>query len=321
MAQAQKRLKQAKTVATLAVVPLPVDDQGAQTNLLAELGVGAVVLAPAHQFPRGVPLQPQRRSAAITWARTTGGVVIEDDYDAELRYDRAPIGSLQALDPDRVVYVGTASKTLAPGLRLGWMAVPPPLAEPITLLRGLEDMQTPATEQIAFAELLRSGDFERHLRRMRARYRKRRDRFLGTLADRVPTAGTVGIPAGLRVLLELPKPGPASIEIAEHARERSISLFPIARCYHDGRIPERPATVSSSATPPSPNTNSSAASPHSAPSSKRKSALVGSPPKRFRPCRTEPLVSLRRVARSRDASARSRSGVASKVMRNAAPAA
>jgi GntR family transcriptional regulator/MocR family aminotransferase len=212
--------------------------RAAAAELLADLDVGAVVLAPAHQFPRGVPLQPQRRTAAITWARTAGGLVIEDDYDAELRYDRAPIGSLQALDPDRVVYVGTASKTLAPGLRLGWMVVPPPLAEPITLLRSLEDMQTPATEQIAFAELLRSGDFERHLRRMRARYRKRRDRFLGTLADRVPTAGTVGIPAGLRVLLELPKPGPASIEIAEHARGRSISLFPIARCYHDGRIPE-----------------------------------------------------------------------------------
>src|SRR5207244_8579132 len=112
----------------------------------------------------------QPRTAAIAWARTNDGVGIEDDSDAEPRYDRAPIGALQALDPDRVVYLGTASKTLAPGLRLGWIVAPPALLEPLTHLRTLEDMQTPATEQIAFNQLLRDGDFERHLRRMRVRY-------------------------------------------------------------------------------------------------------------------------------------------------------
>jgi GntR family transcriptional regulator / MocR family aminotransferase len=163
--------------------------------------------------------------------------VIEDDYDAELRYDRAPVGALQALDPDHVVYLGTASKTLAPGLRLGWMVVPSSLIEPIEALRRLEDMQTAATEQLTFTELLRSGDFERHLRRMRARYRRRRDRFLDVLAERAPSARPVGISAGLRVLLELAPASPPSAEVAERALGRSISLFPVARCYHGG-LPE-----------------------------------------------------------------------------------
>jgi GntR family transcriptional regulator/MocR family aminotransferase len=223
--------------AGLEIVPLPVDEHGARTDLLADLDVGAVVLAPAHQFPLGIQLRPERRTAAIAWARATSGLVVEDDYDAELRYDRAPIGALQALDPGHVVYVGTASKTLAPGLRLGWMVVPPTLTEPIAELRRLEDMQTSATEQIAFRELLRSGDFERHLRRMRTRYRKRRDRFLNVLAERAPTANAVGISAGLRVLLELPPTSPPSTKIAERAVARSISLYAIARCYHDGHIP------------------------------------------------------------------------------------
>jgi GntR family transcriptional regulator / MocR family aminotransferase len=122
-------------------------------------------------------------------------------------------------------------------LRLGWMVVPATLTEPIAELRSLEDMQTAATEQIAFTELLRSGEFERHLRRMRARYRKRRDRFLSVLAERAPTARPAGISAGLRVLLELPS-SPPSMQIVERAATRSISLFPITRCYHKGRIPD-----------------------------------------------------------------------------------
>src|SRR5207249_4461792 len=162
--------------------------------------------------------------------------VIEDDYDAELRYDRAPVAALQALDPDHVIYVGTGSKTLAPGLRLGWMVVPDTFVQPIADLRRLEDMQTAASEQIAFSELLRHGDFERHLRRMRTHYRKRRDRLLEVLAKHAPTAHATGISAGLRVLLELPPTSPSSSEIAERALTRSISLFPIARCYHGGRI-------------------------------------------------------------------------------------
>jgi GntR family transcriptional regulator/MocR family aminotransferase len=222
----------------LEIIPLPVDELGARTDLLDRLEVGAVVLAPAHHFPLGVQLRPERRTAAISWARAVSAFVVEDDYDAELRYDRAPIGALQPLDPDRVIYLGSASKTLAPGLRVGWMVVPPTLVEPIAELRTLEDMQTAAVEQIAFHELLRSGDFERHLRRMRIRYRQRRDRFIEMLAERAPSAHVAGIAAGLRVLLELPPTSGSSTEIAEHALGKSVSLYPIERCYHSERIPD-----------------------------------------------------------------------------------
>ena len=145
----------------LALVPLPVDARGARTDLLDAAAGEAAVLSPAHQFPTGVVLHPDRRAAAIAWATATGGLILEDDYDGELRYDRQPVGALQALAPDRVVYGGTASKTLAPGLRLGWLVVPPRLLEPIVSLRACEDVHVPALEQVALCRLLR-------LRRLRA---------------------------------------------------------------------------------------------------------------------------------------------------------
>ena len=219
--------------AGLDVVPVPVDTRGARTDRLAETRAGAMVLTPAHQFPLGALLHPDRRAAAVAWARATGGVLIEDDYDAELRYDRPPVGALQALAPDHVVYAGTTSKTLAPGLRLGWLLLPEALLEPVLALRTTEDLHVPAPEQVAFGELLVSGAFERHVRRMRSRYRARRDRLVATLAARTPSVTPVGISAGLRVLLELPPGSPSGDELAELGRERSIELFPVGRCYHD----------------------------------------------------------------------------------------
>jgi GntR family transcriptional regulator/MocR family aminotransferase len=192
------------------------------------------VLSPAHQYPRGVVLQPERRTAAIAWARERDGLLIEDDYDAELRYDRQPVGALQALDPDRVAYGGTVSKTLAPGLRLGWLLLPDRLLDPVLALREAEDVHVPAPEQIAFAELLRTGLYERHVRRMRTRYRRRRDRLVAMLEERAPRVRAVGASAGLRVLLELPDGVTAAALVAEAAR-RSIELFPVAPSHHDGR--------------------------------------------------------------------------------------
>jgi GntR family transcriptional regulator/MocR family aminotransferase len=224
-------------LAGLDVVAVPVDEHGARTDRLGETSADALLLAPAHQFPTGALLHPERRTAAIAWARATDGLVIEDDYDAELRYDRPPIGALQALDPERVVHAGTASKTLAPGLRLGWMVLPPALVEPIVELRWAEDVHVPATEQIAFTELLVSGEFERHVRRLRARYRARRGRLLAVLAAGAPGARAVGISAGLRLLLELPAGSPSGEELAEEGAARSIELFPLASCYHGGRVP------------------------------------------------------------------------------------
>jgi GntR family transcriptional regulator/MocR family aminotransferase len=220
--------------AGLETAPLPVDDQGARTDLLGTTDAAAVVLAPAHQFPVGAVLHPERRAAAVAWARDGGGLLIEDDYDGELRFDRPPIGALQALDPDRVAYGGTASKTLAPGLRLGWLVVPEALLEPVLVLREAEDLHVPAPDQIAFAELLGSGVYERHVRRMRARYRLRRDRLVATLAERAPAITPVGISAGLRVLLELPVQGPSAEELAEDASKRGIELFPVGRFHHHG---------------------------------------------------------------------------------------
>ena len=199
---------------------------GLTLDLLA--GAGAVVLSPAHQYPLGMALHPDRRAAAIAWARETGGLVIEDDYDAELRYDRQPVGALQALAPAHVAYGGTVSKTLAPGLRLGWLLLPPALLDAVVALRRLEDVHVSAPDQLAFTGLLRSGAYELHIRRMRGRYRARRDHLLASLPA---AAAPVGIPAGLRVLLELA----GADELRARAAERSLELFPLGGHYHDGR--------------------------------------------------------------------------------------
>jgi GntR family transcriptional regulator / MocR family aminotransferase len=209
------------------LVPLPVDERGARTDLLRTLRVDAAVLGPAHQYPLGVVLQPDRRAAAIEWARASGRVVIEDDYDAELRYDRQPVGALQALAPDHVAYGGTASKTLIPGLRLGWLLLPEDLLAPVLALRGVEDVHVPATDQIAFADLLHSGAYDRHVRRMRARYRARRDRLVRMLAERVPAVTPSGAAAGLRVLLDLPPHGPTAPELCDRGAAQSLALYQV----------------------------------------------------------------------------------------------
>jgi GntR family transcriptional regulator / MocR family aminotransferase len=227
--------REVASAAGLDVVPLPVDECGARTDMLGGSDAGAVFLAPAHQFPLGAVLHPERRTAAIGWARASAGLVIEDDYDAELRYDRQPVGALQALDPEHVAFAGTTSKTLAPGLRLGWLLLPHALVEPVVALRRVEDVHVPAPDQLAFSQLLLSGAFERHVRRMRTRYRARRDRLLAMLAERAPTATPIGISAGLRVLLELPAEAPSADELAERAEQQSIEFMPVGRCYHSGR--------------------------------------------------------------------------------------
>ncbi len=227
--------REVAVAAGLAVVPLPVDERGARTDLLSGLDVCGVVLGPAHQFPLGVALHPERRTVAVEWARSTGGIVIEDDYDGELRFDRPPVGVLQALDPDHVVYGGTASKTLVPGLRLGWLLLPPALLEPIAAIRDREDVHVAVPEQLALAEMLRSGGFERHVRRMRSRYRSRRDRVVEMLAECAPSVRAVGISAGLRVLLELPRDSLTADELAARRPSGRSSSSPSGRAYVDGR--------------------------------------------------------------------------------------
>ncbi len=163
----------------------------------------AVLLTPAHQFPLGVPLAAQRRAAVLRWARDSGALIIEDDYDGEFRYDRRPLGALQSLAPGLVAYAGTASKSLAPGLSLAWLVLPPHLVDLLVETKRLSDGHTGVLEQLTLDEFIRSGAYDRHIRRSRLRYRRRRDRLVTLLAERSPEVSVTGIAAGLHAVLRL----------------------------------------------------------------------------------------------------------------------
>jgi GntR family transcriptional regulator / MocR family aminotransferase len=190
--------------AGLAPVPIPVDADGIRVDALARSGADAVVLTPAHQHPTGVVMSGERRNALLTWLRAADAIAIEDDYDAEFRYDRAAVGALQGRDPARVVFAGTASKTLAPALRLGWLVVPERLAEPVLQAKLLADRGTARIEQLAFADFLVRGGLDRHLRQMRTTYRARRRTLVDALGAELPDARVRGIEAGLHATVELP---------------------------------------------------------------------------------------------------------------------
>ena len=188
----------------LEVVPVPVDDDGIVVEGLANADAAVCVVTPAHEFPTGAVMSAERRAALVRWARDHDAYVLEDDYDAEYRYDREPIGAIQGLAPDRVIYAGSASKTLAPGLRLGWLILPTPLVEPFATAKFAGDRGSAVLEQLAFADFLARGEFDRHLRRMRPIYRARRDALLKALAKHLPSVTPVGASAGLHVLALLP---------------------------------------------------------------------------------------------------------------------
>jgi len=190
--------------AGLEPVAVPVDERGMRTSLLAGLDVGAVLLSPAHSYPSGVVLSADRRVELLGWAREAGALVIEDDYDAELRYDRTPVAALQGLDPRRVVYGGTASKVLSPALRLGWLVAPPELASEVIRAKCFEDYSAEALGQLTLARFIDSGGLARHLRRVRPVYRARRDSLLAALAAHAPGITPQGEAAGLHLLLRLP---------------------------------------------------------------------------------------------------------------------
>jgi GntR family transcriptional regulator / MocR family aminotransferase len=203
----------------LNVVGVPVGDDGVRVGAVAELGADVLILTPSHQWPTGGVLSPQARAAVLAWAQRTGALVLEDDYDAEYRYDRAPIGAMQGLNPDRVVYAGTASKTLAPGFRLGWLILPRELVEPFAEAKLLADRGSPILDQLTFADFLSRGEFDRHLRRMRPMYRLRRDALLTALARQLPELQPAGIAAGLHLVAWLPPELKEATVIAAAARE------------------------------------------------------------------------------------------------------
>jgi GntR family transcriptional regulator / MocR family aminotransferase len=210
--------------AGLEPVPVPVDQRGLRVDLLAEGPTDAVLVTPAHQFPTGAVLAPERRASLVQWAQRHDAVVVEDDYDAEYRYDREPIGALQGLAPERVIYAGSASKTLAPGLRLGWLVLPAWLIDAVAEEKALDDLASPVFEQLGFADLLAQGGADRHLRRNRAVYRARRDALVAALAAHLPQVTVGGIAAGLHAVAELPAETDEAAVVAA-AREQSVGVY------------------------------------------------------------------------------------------------
>lgn len=214
----------------LTVEPLDVDHGGARPEGF-NTAVAAAVLTPAHQAPLGATLDADRRTEFAHIAATRGAYLIEDDYDGEFRYDRHPVGALQGLAPEHVVYAGSASKSLAPGLRLGWLALPAALVDGVVEAKRRADRGTDVLAQLTFAELIESGALDRHIRRMRRRYRNRRDALVVTLGRCAPGMPVLGISAGLHAVVALPE-GISEAEVLSAARGHDIALTGLAPFWH-----------------------------------------------------------------------------------------
>jgi GntR family transcriptional regulator/MocR family aminotransferase len=242
-------LHQHRTIAagaSLRVRALPVDEDGASASPPA--GTRVAIVTPAHQFPLGMTLAPARRNALIAWAAAHDALIVEDDYDGEYRYDHQPVGALQGLDPERVVYAGTVSKTLAPALRLGWLVLPQRLVEPALEAKDLLAGEVSTIEQLTMAELLQSGAYDRHVRRTRLRYRRRRDLLIELLAAQTPPLTPRGIAAGLHVVAELPADTDEDLLMAR-AADNDLALNTLTPYWHDP-TGKRPSLILGYAAPP-----------------------------------------------------------------------
>jgi GntR family transcriptional regulator / MocR family aminotransferase len=215
---------QSAQAAGLRVVYVPVDELGIDVAALAASGAGVAVVTPAHQSPTGVVLAPGRRHALVEWATRNGAFIVEDDYDSEFRYDREPIGVLQGLAPDRVVTIGTASKALAPAVRLGWVLAPRSLTGAVAAEKLLSDRGSSTLDQLTLAALIRSGRYDRHLRRMRAIYARRRTQLIAALARHAPGIRLTGLAAGFHAVAHLP-PSADEYAVVAVARERLVGLY------------------------------------------------------------------------------------------------
>jgi GntR family transcriptional regulator/MocR family aminotransferase len=219
--------RQIAVSAGLEVVGVPVGPDGIEVAALRGIDADAVILTPAHQWPTGAVLSAEARSAILRWAEMRQALVIEDDYDAEYRYDRAPIGAMQGVAPNLVVYAGTASKTLAPGLRLGWLVLPSGLVDRVAKAKLAADRGSAILDQLTFADFLARGEFDRHLRRMRPIYRRRRDTLLDALGKRLPDFRPTGVSAGFHLVTWLP-PDLSETVVVEAAAQRGIGVYGIA---------------------------------------------------------------------------------------------
>lgn len=219
--------------AGLRVNRIAVDRGGLIVDDLAD--EAAVVITPAHQFPLGVTLDPQRRLRLLDWARRTGAVVLEDDYDGEFRYDRQPVGALQALAPDQVVYAGTVSKTVAPALRIAWLAAPTSLVPALREALRFDETHVNVIDQLALAHLIRTGELDRHLRRCRTRYRRRRDQLGRAVAQGLPGARLSGIAAGLHAVLQVPGPPDDERGLLDRLSAHGVAVDGLSGFHHRPR--------------------------------------------------------------------------------------
>ena len=218
--------------AGLDPVPVPIDEHGIDVKALAATSVAAVLVAPAHSYPTGAVLSAPRRSELAAWATDRSAFIIEDDYDAEFRYDRTPIGALQGLAPEHVIYGASVSKLLSPGLRLGWLALPERLVGELTRSKLLDDVATETLGQLALARFIDHGELSRHLRHVRPVYRERRNRLLAALERYMPQAAPAGTDAGLHVYLELATHH-REIDVTQNASSRSLMVESAARHWAD----------------------------------------------------------------------------------------
>jgi GntR family transcriptional regulator / MocR family aminotransferase len=222
--------------ARLEIALVGVDEHGIRVDELERAAPDAVIITPAHQQPSGVVLSSERRTALVAWLRANGAIAVEDDYDAEYRYDRAAVGALQGLAPDHVAYAGSASKTLAPALRIGWLALPPRLLGAVLAEKLVADRGAGRIEEHAFADFIVRGELDRHLRRMRARYRRQRDALVRALAQELPEATITGIAAGLHVTVELPS-ACDDAAIRDEAARRGLRFATMSDYRADGSGP------------------------------------------------------------------------------------
>ncbi|WP_141582596.1 PLP-dependent aminotransferase family protein [Actinomadura sp. WMMA1423] len=235
----------------LDVADIAVDAEGMSCAELAASGAGVAVCTPAHQFPLGMSMAPARRAGLLAWAEENLGWIVEDDYDGEFRYDRKPVGALQARRPSRVVYAGSASKSLGPAVRLGWIACPPALLEPLVEAKRRAQPTSPL-EQLALARLIDSGGYDRHLRGVRRAYRRRRDLLAEAVRSRLPRTRVLGIEAGLHAILRLPSGVPDEAAVLAALRSASVDVHALGAYLRAPLDHERrpPSLVVGYGTPP-----------------------------------------------------------------------
>jgi GntR family transcriptional regulator / MocR family aminotransferase len=222
----------------LSTPPIPVDAGGLRVDLLRESGARAVMATPAHHFPTGVVLDGERRRELIQWA-AEGGLILEDDYDAEHRYDRPPVPALRAMLADRVIYAGSVSKLLAPSLRIGWMLPPPEYKDALIAMKRQADLGNAALPQLTLAHLMESGELERQLRFLRRRHRERRDAMVDAVSNYLPMASVHGAAAGLHLTITF-EDGVNDVELAAAALQKGVKTHPLS--WHC-QLPHAPGLV------------------------------------------------------------------------------